>query len=37
VGISGGNILKSGTLGICNKYCQNFNEILSIIDNEQGE
>ena len=33
VGISGGNIIESGTLGMCHKYCQDFSEILSIIDN----
>ena len=33
VGISGGNIIESGTLGMCNKYCLNFTEILSLIDN----
>jgi len=31
VGISGGNILESGTRGMCNAYCDNFEEILHII------
>jgi beta-phosphoglucomutase-like phosphatase (HAD superfamily) len=34
VGIDGGNILESGTLGMCHKYCRDFNEILSLIDGE---
>ncbi|MDR3318876.1 MAG: HAD family phosphatase [Clostridiales bacterium] len=32
VGISGGNILKSGTGALCGAYCEGFGEILSIID-----
>ena len=31
VGISGGNILESGTRGMCDRYCENFDEILRII------
>lgn len=31
VGISGGNILDSGTRGMCHYYCDNFEEILQII------
>ena len=32
VGIAGGNILESGTMGMCHKYCRDFSEILSLID-----
>jgi beta-phosphoglucomutase-like phosphatase (HAD superfamily) len=35
VGISGGNIPESGTLGICHKYCNNFTEILSLIESRE--
>jgi len=31
VGISGGNIAESGTMGLCNYYCDSFNEIMKII------
>lgn len=31
IGISGGNILESGTRFLCDHYCQNFEEILNII------
>lgn len=31
IGISGGNIIQSGTQGLCNHYCNNFDEILKII------
>lgn len=31
IGISGGNIIESGTLGMCHQYCDGFNEILSVI------
>jgi len=31
VGISGGNILGSGTRGMCNSYCESFDEVLKII------
>ena len=31
VGFSGGNIIESGTLGICDHYCRTFEEILAII------
>lgn len=31
IGIDGGNIEKSGTKCLCSHYCQNFEEILSII------
>jgi len=31
VGISGGNIVDSGTLGLCNYYCDSFDDILKII------
>ena len=32
VGMAGGNIKESGTLGMCHKYCGDFAEILSLID-----
>lgn len=32
IGISGGNIIQSGTKRLCNYYCNNFNEILNIIN-----
>lgn len=31
IGISGGNIIESGTQFLCNHYCQNFEEILNVI------
>lgn len=31
VGIGGGNIKDSGTLGMCNAYCETFEEILKLI------
>lgn len=31
VGIGGGNILTSGTRGMCNAYCETFEEILKLI------
>lgn len=31
VGISGGNITESGTLGLCSHYCTTFEEILDIL------
>jgi len=31
VGIGGGNIKESGTLGMCNAYCETFDEILELI------
>lgn len=31
IGISGGNIIDSGTKGLCNYYCNTFEEILNII------
>jgi beta-phosphoglucomutase-like phosphatase (HAD superfamily) len=31
IGIAGGNILESGTRGLCNHYCQNFEEVLNVI------
>lgn len=31
VGIGGGNIKKSGTLGMCNAYCETFTEILKLL------
>lgn len=31
IGVSGGNIIESGTMGLCNHYCSNFEEILRII------
>ena len=30
-GIADGNIIQSGTAGLCNHYCSNLNEILEII------
>jgi beta-phosphoglucomutase-like phosphatase (HAD superfamily) len=34
IGIAGGNIKESGTMGMCHKYCQDFSGILSFIDGE---
>lgn len=31
IGIGGGNIIKSGTRGLCNYYCDKFQDILAII------
>lgn len=31
VGISGGNIRESGTMGMCSAYCETFDEILKLI------
>lgn len=31
VGIGGGNIKESGTLGMCNAYCETFDEILELL------
>ena len=31
VGISGGNIIKSGTKSLCNYYCNHFDDIIKII------
>ena len=31
VGIGGGNIKQSGTLGMCNAYCETFEEILELL------
>ena len=31
VGIGGGNIIKSGTRGMCNAYCETFDEILKLV------
>lgn len=31
IGISGGNIIESGTKSLCNYYCDNFEEIKNII------
>jgi beta-phosphoglucomutase-like phosphatase (HAD superfamily) len=31
VGISGGNVLESGARGMCDRYCDSFDEILEII------
>lgn len=31
VGIGGGNIRESGTMGMCNAYCETFKEILELI------
>jgi len=31
IGVAGGNIVESGTRFLCNHYCQDFEEILSII------
>ena len=28
IGIAGGNIESSGTMGVCNHYCNNFDEII---------
>lgn len=32
IGIGGGNIIESGTLGLCNHYCSTFEEIQSIVE-----
>lgn len=32
IGISGGNIRQSRTTGLCHHYCDNFSEILSVIE-----
>jgi beta-phosphoglucomutase-like phosphatase (HAD superfamily) len=32
IGIGGGNIIESGTRGMCHQYCEKFSEILTIID-----
>jgi beta-phosphoglucomutase-like phosphatase (HAD superfamily) len=32
VGIASGNIIQSGTRGMCNSYCNNFEEILRLIE-----
>ncbi|OHB61432.1 MAG: haloacid dehalogenase [Planctomycetes bacterium GWF2_42_9] len=31
VGITGGNIVESGTLSLCNLYCSSFSEILTLL------
>ena len=31
IGIAGGNIESSGTMGVCNHYCNNFDEIIKIL------
>ena len=31
IGIAGGNIKQSGTLSLCNHYCNNFEEILKLV------
>lgn len=31
IGISGGNIIESGTRGLCDHYCDTFDEILKVI------
>jgi len=31
IGFAGGNIEDSGTKGLCSHYCQDFNEVLSVI------
>lgn len=32
IGFAGGNIIESGTKGLCESYCETFKEILKIID-----
>jgi beta-phosphoglucomutase-like phosphatase (HAD superfamily) len=32
IGIAGGNIIESGTKGICHKFCDNFSGIINLID-----
>ncbi len=32
IGFGGGNIIESGTKGLCNTYCNNFEEVLDFID-----
>jgi beta-phosphoglucomutase-like phosphatase (HAD superfamily) len=32
IGFAGGNIIESGTKGLCNIYCNNFEEVLSFVD-----
>jgi beta-phosphoglucomutase-like phosphatase (HAD superfamily) len=34
VGIASGNIIQSGTRGMCNNYCNNFEEVLRLIKGE---
>jgi beta-phosphoglucomutase-like phosphatase (HAD superfamily) len=34
IGFAGGNIPESGTMGMCHRYCHDFEEILKIIDSE---
>ena len=31
IGIADGNIIESGTQGLCNHYCENFEDILEIL------
>jgi beta-phosphoglucomutase-like phosphatase (HAD superfamily) len=31
IGISGGNIIESGTRGLCNYYCETFEQILAVL------
>jgi beta-phosphoglucomutase-like phosphatase (HAD superfamily) len=31
IGISGGNIVESGTRGLCNYYCETFEQILAVL------
>jgi len=37
IGISGGNIIESGALGMCDRYCDSFDEILEIIKGGTNE
>ena len=31
IGFGGGNIIESGTRGLCDHYCENFEDVLSVI------
>ncbi len=31
IDIDGGNIIESGTKGLCDHYCENFEEILKVL------
>lgn len=34
IGFAGGNIIESGTLGLCNAYCETFDEVLAVIEGD---
>lgn len=37
IGIGGGNILQSGTCAFCHHYCENFTEILRVLNDRGGK